>query len=61
MAIPPLDLAFDLRVLVARASSYPLFVIGALLSLAVRSLILAAVLGTIGSVELYRERLFRAA
>jgi hypothetical protein len=61
VAIPPLDLAFDLRVLVARASSYPLFVIGALLSLAVRSLILAAVLGTIGSEELYRERLFRAA
>lgn len=61
VAIPPLDLAFDLRVLIARASSYPLFVMGALLSLAVRSLMLAAVLGAIGSEEHFRKRLFRAA
>ena len=61
VALPPLDLAFDLRVLVARAPSYPLFAFGALLSLAVRSLILAAVLGALGSGEPFRERLVRTA
>lgn len=60
VALPPLDLAFDLRVLVARASSYPLFVIGALVSLAARSLVLASVLGALGSEERFQERLHRA-
>lgn len=60
VALPPLDLAFDLRVLVARTSSYPIFVIGAMVSLAARSLILAAVLGAFRPEELFRERLRRA-
>jgi pimeloyl-ACP methyl ester carboxylesterase len=57
VALPPLDIAFDLRMLVSKASSYPLFVIGAMVSVAARSLILAAVLGAVGSEELFRERL----
>jgi pimeloyl-ACP methyl ester carboxylesterase len=61
VALPPLDLSFDLRVLVARAPSYPLFAFGAFASLAVRSLILAAVLGALGSDEPFRARLVRSA
>jgi hypothetical protein len=61
VALPPLDVAFDVRVLVARASSYPLFAIGALVSLTVRSLILAALLGALGFDEPFRDRLRRTA
>jgi hypothetical protein len=59
VALPPLDLAFDVRVLVSRASSYPLFAIGALVSLTVRSVILAALLGALGFDEPFRDRLRR--
>lgn len=61
VALPPLDIAFDVRVLVARVSSYPLFAIGALVSLTVRSLILAALLGALGFDEPFRDRLRRTA
>jgi hypothetical protein len=61
VALPPFDLAFDLRVLVARASSYPLFAMGALASLTARSLILAVILGAMGFEAPFRERVRRAA
>jgi hypothetical protein len=59
VALPPLDVAFDVRVLMARASSYPLFAIGALVSVTVRSLILAALLGALGFDQPYHVRLRR--
>ena len=48
VAPPPLDLSFDLRVLVARAPSYGVLVAGLAASLAVRSLVLAALLEAFG-------------
>ena len=43
VALPPLDLGFDLRVLVARAPSWPVFAAGTLASIAVRGTLLAIV------------------
>jgi hypothetical protein len=45
VALPPLDLFADVRVLMARASSIPLFVLGVVGAIVVRSAVLAAVLG----------------
>lgn len=52
VALPPLGLLADLRVLVTRAPSYPVFVGGVVLAVAIRSAVLAAMLG-----GLSRERL----
>ena len=45
VALPPLDLAADLRLALARAPSYPVFLAGLGLSLAVRITVLALLLG----------------
>jgi hypothetical protein len=45
VALPPLDLFADTRVLMARASSLPLFVLGIVVATVARAAILAAVLG----------------
>jgi hypothetical protein len=45
VALPPLDLFADVRVLIARAPSIPLFVIGVVAALVVRAALLAAILG----------------
>jgi hypothetical protein len=45
VALPPLDLFADVRVLIARAPSIPLFVIGVALAVLIRAALLAAVLG----------------
>lgn len=47
LALPPLDLFADVRVLLAEAPSYPRFVAGLVASVALRSLALAAMLGTL--------------
>jgi hypothetical protein len=44
VAVPPLDLGFDLRLLVARAHTWPAFAVGAVVSVMVRSAILATLL-----------------
>jgi hypothetical protein len=44
VAVPPLDLGFDLRLLVARAHTWPAFAIGAAVSVVVRSAVLATLL-----------------
>ena len=56
VAPPPLDLAFDLRVLVARSPSYLVFAAGLVLALAVRVAALATILRGLG-----RPRPVRAA
>lgn len=48
VAPPPLDVSFDLRLLVARSPSYPVLVAGGLASLLVRSMVLAALLEAFG-------------
>lgn len=48
VAVPPLDVAFDLRVLLARAPSYPLFALGLAVSLGIRVAVLAAILRGLG-------------
>ena len=45
VALPPLDLFADVRVLMARATSTPLFVLGVVAALVARAAVLAAVLG----------------
>lgn len=50
VAVPPLDLAADLRVWVARAPSYPAFLVGAGISVVVRAAFLGALLATLGAV-----------
>jgi Alpha/beta hydrolase family len=45
VALPPLDLFADVRVLMARASSLPLFALGVVVAIVVRAALLAAVLG----------------
>jgi hypothetical protein len=45
VALPPLDLAADLRWLLARATGYPTFVLGVAGALAVRATVLALLLG----------------
>jgi hypothetical protein len=57
VALPPLDLGFDLRLLVARAPSYPVLAGGVLLSVTVRSVVLASVLGVVGMRASFRSRL----
>lgn len=47
VALPPLDLFADVRVLLAEAPSYPRFVAGLVASVALRSLVLAAMLGSL--------------
>ncbi|HEX6418634.1 MAG TPA: hypothetical protein VFZ77_09060, partial [Acidimicrobiales bacterium] len=47
VALPPLDLFADVRVLLAEAPSYPSFVSGLAASLVVRSVVLAAMLGAL--------------
>jgi hypothetical protein len=46
-ALPPLDLFADVRVLLAEAPSYPAFVAGLAAAVAVRTVVLAAVLGAL--------------
>ena len=48
VALPPLDLAMDLRVLVARAPGYGPFALGAAVSLIVRTVMLGALFVTLG-------------
>ena len=48
VAPPPLDISFDLRLLVARAPSYGVFVSGVAASIAIRSLVLAALMEAFG-------------
>jgi hypothetical protein len=45
VALPPLDLFADVRVLMARAPSNPVFVVGVVAALVVRAALLAAILG----------------
>lgn len=52
VALSPLDLVADLRTLLALAPGYPTFVLGALGSLALRTAVLAALLGRAGRVGL---------
>lgn len=47
VALPPLDLAFDLRVLVARAPTYPAFLVGMGVSIVLRTAILGGLLAAI--------------
>ena len=61
VAPPPLDLSFDLRVLVARAPSYGVFVAGLLASLTIRSLVLAALLEAFGDTRSLGRRFLTAA
>jgi hypothetical protein len=53
-ALPPLDLFADVRVLLAEARSYPSFVAGLVAAVAVRTLVLAAVLGVLHRAGLAR-------
>lgn len=48
VALPPLDMAMDLQVLVARAPGYPLFAIGVAVSLVLRTVMLGALFITLG-------------
>jgi pimeloyl-ACP methyl ester carboxylesterase len=61
VAVPPLDAAFDLRVLVARASSYPVFLLGAAISVAVRTVLLGLLLWTVGAATSAGSGMARAA
>lgn len=47
VALPPLDLFADVRVLLAEAPSYPWFVAGLVVSVAARSVVMAAMLGAL--------------
>jgi pimeloyl-ACP methyl ester carboxylesterase len=48
VALPPLDLALDLRLLVARAPGYPQFAVAVAASLVLRTLVLGALFVTLG-------------
>ncbi len=48
VALPPLDLAVDVRVLVARASGYPQFVLGVAAAMVLRTAVLGTLFVTIG-------------
>lgn len=61
VALPPLDLAFDLRLLVARAPSYPELALGLAASLALRTLVLGALFVTLGVTPSSRAALGYAA
>ncbi len=55
VAVPPLDLIADVRVLTAQANGYLLFVLGLILALAVRTAVLAAVLEPLGGARPRRQ------
>jgi hypothetical protein len=61
VAPPPLDLAFDLRLLVARAPSYGVLIAGVLASVMVRSLVLASLLEALGDERPLGRRFVSAA
>jgi pimeloyl-ACP methyl ester carboxylesterase len=60
VALPPLDLAVDLRLLVARAPSYPALLLGAALSVSIRTLLLGTLLFTIGRAHSFGSGTVRA-
>ncbi|MGH2677034.1 MAG: hypothetical protein ACRDHB_01580, partial [Actinomycetota bacterium] len=60
VALPPLDLAVDLRLLVARAPSYPALLLGAALSVSIRTLLLGTLLFTIGRAQSFGSGMVRA-
>jgi pimeloyl-ACP methyl ester carboxylesterase len=61
VALPPLDLALDLRLLVARAPSYSFFLAGAGVSLVLRSAVLGTLLFSAGLLPSFGQALARAA
>lgn len=61
VALPPLDLFADVRVLLAEAPSYPSFVSGLVASLVLRSVVLAAMLGALGRQGMARGLAFYGA
>jgi pimeloyl-ACP methyl ester carboxylesterase len=61
VALPPLDLALDLRLLVARSPSYSLFLAGVAVSLVARSMLLGALLLGVGLVPSFGPGIARAA
>ncbi|HEX6237822.1 MAG TPA: alpha/beta fold hydrolase [Acidimicrobiales bacterium] len=60
VALPPLDLFADVRVLLAEAPSYPWFAAWLLAALAVRSVVLAAMLRALGRAGVVRSLRFYA-
>jgi hypothetical protein len=60
VALPPLDIVADLGVLLVHAPSYPWFVAGALVSFAVRVVVLAGLTGGISRGHLVRAACFLA-
>jgi pimeloyl-ACP methyl ester carboxylesterase len=60
VALPPLDLAVDLRLWVARSSSYPALLLGAAVSVAIRTALLGTLLFTIGRAASFGSGLVRA-
>lgn len=60
VALPPLDLFADVRVLLAEASSYPWFVADLLVVLAVRTVVLAAMLRAVDRAGIMRSLRFYA-
>lgn len=58
VALPPLDLAADVRVLLAEAPSYPAFAAGLAVAVAARAVVLAAVLGALDRAGLRRGLAF---
>jgi hypothetical protein len=60
VALPPLDLAVDLRLLVAQAPSYPALLLGAAVSVSIRTLLLGTLLFTIGRASSFGWGLVRA-
>lgn len=60
VAPPPLDLAFDLRVLVARAPSYGVLGLGVVSSIVVRALVLASLLEALGDARSLGRRFVSA-
>ena len=61
VALPPLDLFADVRVLMARATSTPAFVVGLVVSVGARAAILAAVIGFTRKRFLFTLRFYLAA
>ena len=61
VALPPLDLFADVRVLLAEAPSYPWFVVGLVASVALRSLALAVMLGSLDRPAMARTAAFYGA
>jgi pimeloyl-ACP methyl ester carboxylesterase len=61
VAVPPVDVAADLRILVTGASSYPAFAVGVGASVVIRSLVLGSLLFTLGAVPTFGSGMARAA